>query len=294
MLAVVLIWGVNFTVVKLALREFAPLAFNSLRFSIATAIMLTFLRVRSQPTPADGPFHLPGRDLSRVILLGLSGHTLYQFLFINGIARTTPANSSLLMATSPIWVTLYGYLLHIEATNRLVAAGILLSFAGTTLLILGGGQGISLGGGSVLGDLLILCGAMVWAAYTAGGKPLLTRHSPLKLTALTMIPGTLALDLISLPTLLRQDWTAVTLLGWGCLAFSAVFAVAVGYVFWYTSVQRVGSSRTAVYSNLTPVIAILTGWLILGDRLALLQVIGAAVVLAGIMLTRQGRTREMR
>jgi probable blue pigment (indigoidine) exporter len=67
--------------------------------------------------------------------------------------------------------------------------------------------------------------------------------------------------------------------------------VAAGYVAWYTSVQRVGNARTAIYSNLTPVIAILFSWAVMGSTLAPLQVAGAAVVLGGLILTRQGRTR---
>ncbi len=297
MLSVVLIWGVNFTVVKLGLRSFSPLAFNALRFSLATVIMLAILRLRPGPRPTDagGFAGLRRADLLQVILLGLGGHTLYQVLFINGIARTTAGNTSLLMATSPIFVAILGFLLRVERAGRMVWAGILLSFTGTVLVILGGGPvngdgSVSLGSRSVLGDLFVLAGAMIWAAYTTGSKPLLARYSPLQLTALTMVAGTIPLDLISLPALLHQDWHSVPSIAWGSLLFSAVFAVVMWYVFWYTSVQRVGSARTAVYANLTPVIAITVAWLALGDRFAPLQAVGAVVVLAGIMLTRRGRT----
>jgi drug/metabolite transporter (DMT)-like permease len=283
MLAVACIWGINFSVVKLALRDFSPLAFNALRFSAGTFIMLVIMGLRGETTG------LARRDLLPVFGLGLIGHTFYQVLFINGIARTTSSNSSLLMATSPIWVVIIGHVLKIERTGRLVWAGILLSFTGMLLLILGRGQGISLAEGQMLGDLLVLISAMMWALYTTGSKPLLARYSPLKLTALSMLAGTVMLDLISLPALLSQDWAAITPGAWGGLAYSSVFAVVVGYVFWYTSVQRVGNARTAVYSNLTPVIAVIVAWLVVGDRLTPLQALGALVVLGGIVLTRRGR-----
>jgi drug/metabolite transporter (DMT)-like permease len=66
-------------------------------------------------------------------------------------------------------------------------------------------------------------------------------------------------------------------------------AVAVAYVVWYTSVQRVGSARTAIYSSLTPVVAVMVAWIALGDRMTPLQIMGAVVVLAGVLLTRRGR-----
>jgi len=285
MVAVILIWGINFSVVKLALRDFSPLAFNGVRFGLATAVMVVILVLRGES------FRLARRDLLPIVFLGLSGHTLYQLVFIFGLAATIPANSALLMATSPIFVAIYGRMLGIERTNRLIWDGIVLSFAGI-LMVIGGGGEVSLGGGTLRGDLLILAAAMLWAAYTTASKPLLTRYSPIKVTALSMVAGTIPFVVISVPALLRQDWGASTISGWGALLSSAVFAVVVGYVIWYTSVQRVGNARTAVYSNLLPVVAGVIGWLLLGDRLTPLQLVGAAVVLAGIMLTRRGRMRQ--
>ena len=285
MLSVVCIWGINFPVMKLALRDFSPLVFTALRFSAATLLLMGIMRLRGES------FGLARRDVAPIVGLGLIGHTFYQIIFINGLSRTTSSNSALLIATSPIWVAVYGHLLGIERNSRLVWAGIFLSFSGTLLLILGGKQGISLAGGGLLGDLLILIGAMAWAAYMTGSKPLLGRYSTLKLTALGMLAGTIPLDLISLPALWSQNWTAISLGAWGGVIYSSVFAVTLGYVLWYASVQRIGTARTAIYANLPPVVAVIVAWLVLDDRLALLQGVGAAVVLGGIMLARKGRAR---
>ncbi len=75
------------------------------------------------------------------------------------------------------------------------------------------------------------------------------------------------------------------------MVFSALFAVVIGYLIWYTSVQRVGNARTAVYSNLSPVVAIIFAWLTLGDALGPLQLLGAAIVLIGLVVTRRGRVQ---
>lgn len=283
MLAVVLIWGSNFSVVKVALLHFSPLAFNAARFGIATILILLIMRL------AGESLRLESRDLLPVLFLGLCGHTLYQVLFINGLAYTSPSNASLLMATSPIFVAIYGRILRIERSNRLVWAGIALSFSGIVLVIAGGGAGIHLGAQTVLGDLMVLGAAMLWAAYTTLSKPLLIRHSPLKLTAVTMLAGTVPLVLLSTPQLLAQNWQAIPAPAWGSLAYSTLLAVVLAYILWYTSVQRVGNARTSIYSNLLPVVGIVVAWIFLGDRLAPLQAAGAVVVLAGIVLTRRGR-----
>jgi drug/metabolite transporter (DMT)-like permease len=285
MLSVVLIWGINFSVIKLSLRSMSPLAFNSLRFSLATMVLLAILRLRGES------MRLARHDLLPVVLLGLVGHTFYQLLFINGLARTTPANSSLLMATAPIFVAIYGQVLRVERASGWTWAGIMLSFVGIVLLIGGSETGLQLGGATVVGDLMVLAAAMLWAAYTTGSKPLLARYSPLKLTALTMVAGTVPLVLVSIPALRSQNWSTVPAGAWAGWLYSSLFAIVVAYVAWYTSVARVGTARTAIYSNLTPVVAIIVAWVALGDRLSLLQVFGAAIVLAGLVLTRRGRTR---
>jgi drug/metabolite transporter (DMT)-like permease len=292
MLGTVMIWGLNFTAVKLALRDFSPLAFNGLRFTVATLVMLGFLWQRTR-TPGSGQSMAPSRrDWPAIIGLGLLGHALYQILFIGGMVLTTPANSSLLLATAPIWVAVLGYLLHIERISRVTWAGILLSFCGILVLILGGGGHVDLGGATTRGDLLLLGCAIVWAVYTTASKPLLTRYSPLKLTALSMLAGTIPLVIICFPSMIQQNWAAVTPVGWISFLFSTLLSVVVGYLVWYTSVQRVGNARTAVYSNLTPVFAIIFAWIILDSTLVPLQLLGGVVVLAGLILTRRGRGRQ--
>jgi drug/metabolite transporter (DMT)-like permease len=283
MLGAVLIWGINFGVLKFALQYFSPLAFNAVRFSLATLVMLVALRWQRES------LSISRADLLPVAGLGLLGHTLYQLVFINGMARTSPANASLLMATSPIFVLIYGRILGIERTNRVVWGGIAVSFVGIILLVLGGEGNVRLGGSTVLGDVLVLGAAMLWAGYTAGSKPLLARLSPVKLTTASMVFGTIPLVLISVPSMAQQDWSAPTAGAWAGLFYSAVFSVAIGYVAWYTSVRRVGSARTAIFANLTPVVSVVVAWLFLGYKLTPLQLAGGVVVLAGLMLTRQGR-----
>jgi drug/metabolite transporter (DMT)-like permease len=85
-----------------------------------------------------------------------------------------------------------------------------------------------------------------------------------------------------------MDWQRPTLGAWAGLAYSALFAIVLGFVFWYTSVQRVGNSRTAVYGNITPVLTALSAHFILGERLSPFQALGAAIILAGVYLTRSG------
>ena len=293
MLGAILIWAINFTSVKLALREMAPMAFNGVRLGLAAVAMLIVLVWRAKATQDADLLRMSRRDAWYVILLGLGGHTIYQLLFVTGMKLTTAANTSLLMSTSPIWVAVIGRALRVERITRLMWAGILVSFLGIIVLISGGNGRFALDVSTLIGDLLILGCAILWAGYTTASKPLLNRFAPLKLTAWSMAAGAVPLLVITAPAMAQQDWRAVSALSWAAVLFSALLSMVVGYLIWYTSVQRVGNARTAVYSNLTPIFAIVVAWIALGDRPALLQLLGAAIVLAGLILTRRGRALQV-
>jgi drug/metabolite transporter (DMT)-like permease len=111
--------------------------------------------------------------------------------------------------------------------------------------------------------------------------------------AYTVIFGTLFLVPLSLPAFFHQDWTAVQISDWVAVLYSAFFSLVFGYSAWYYAVGKIGSTRTAVYSNLTPVAGLLVAMIFLGDRLSPLQWIGAALILAGLIVNRMARVVEM-
>jgi len=288
MLGLVLAWGINFAVVKIALRSFEPLASNALRFALASLIMLVFALQQGER------FRLSPREAISMALLGLVGHALYQISFINGLARTSAGNASLLLGTSPIFVALISHFFGIERAKARVWLGVLISFGGSALLVIGSGRQTSVQGSTAAGDLLIIAAAVCWAAYTTFSQPVLARRSPITLTTVSMLIGTPMIVLVSVPQLARQDWGAVPIEGWLCLVYSGAIAIALGYVLWAYAVRRMGNVRTAVYQNMIPIVAGVTGWLVLGDPVRPLQVAAAAIVLSGIALTRAGRGSQIR
>jgi drug/metabolite transporter (DMT)-like permease len=282
LLGVVLVWGINFSVVKASLAEISPLAFNGLRFLLASSTMLILTRA------VEGDLHIQPGDWSRLALVGLIGHTTYQLFFIIGLDHTQAGHSSLMLGLTPVFVALIGLALGIERVGVRVWSGICLSFAGIVLITSGSNDGIHLGEPTLLGDLLTIAATFCWASYTVLAKPLLGRYSPIKFTALTMALGVVPLLIVSVPSLIAQDWGRVTAAGWLGLLYSFSLAIVGAYTVWYASVQRVGSARTAIFSNLTPVIGLTAAWLMLGETLAPVQLIGAAVVVLGISLARRG------
>jgi drug/metabolite transporter (DMT)-like permease len=288
LLLMAIIWGTNYAIVKSAFREIDPQAFNALRLLLASSVMgLASLAARRLHLDED--FHtaarVTGDDWARLILLGLVGHCIYQYLFVGGLARTSVANGSLIISLTPVVITLASAVGGREQIGALHWAGTLLSLAGIYLVI---GRGAHVSGASVRGDLMMMMAVGCWAFYTIGARPLMARHSPVGVTALTMIIGTIVYVPLVSPHLVALPWQAISLAAWLKLMYSAIFALCVAYTIWYAAVRRIGSARTAIYSNLLPLIAMLTAYLWLHEPIGRVKLMGAAAVLCGVALTRQG------
>jgi drug/metabolite transporter (DMT)-like permease len=285
LLALTVVWGINYAVIKVALRSFSPLAFNAIRFALATITIWAVIRVRG------GALRLPRTGLVRLVLLGMLGNAGYQLIFIEGIARTSAANAALIMACSPLLVAVLGVALGRDHLPPTAWTGVAVAVAGVTLLLLANPSGTH-AAGHLAGDVLILLAAATWALYSVLASEAMARASSLAGTLVTFLAGTPILLLVALPSLLRQDWKTIDAGGWLGVAFSGVLAIGIGYLIWNSSLAAVGGARTAVFSNLTPVVAAAFAWLALGERWTGWQMAGAALVLAGIAATRLSSARE--
>jgi drug/metabolite transporter (DMT)-like permease len=284
MAVVVISWGLNFAIVKSAFTDLPPLAFNAMRFSLAASLLVIVLRV------LEGPRRVPRADFRGLLLLGLIGHAGYQGLFITGLSRTSAAHSSLILATTPLFVGALAVAMRLERSSPRMWAGLVIAFVGLSILVEGRAGAAAIAGLPTLtGDLLTLAATLCWAGYTVLARPFLTRVSPLRLTTVTLVLGLPIIVASGVPDLVRLNWAAVRPHAWAALAYSAVFAIVISYVLWSVSVQAVGSSRTAAVSNLTPVVALISAWALLGETLGWAQVGGAAVVLLGVWLARVER-----
>ena len=297
-----IIWGTNYALVKTAFSELEPQAFNFLRLILASCVMAGANLVvrRFHPPDADAargevasifhtPAHVTARDWARLAWLGLVGHCVYQYLFVGGLARTSVANSSLIVASSPVVITL---LSTAGGTEQRIGA---LHWAGTLLSLLGiyvvVGRGAHVTGASLAGDAMLLGAVVCWALYTINARPLMARHSPVGVTALSMLIGTIFYLPLAVPALSRVAWGGVSALTWLKLIYSSLFAICVAYTIWYAAVREIGSARTSVYSNLLPIVAMLTAYVWLREPLGPAKIAGAAAVLGGVALTRLGQTR---
>jgi len=277
----IVIWGVNYAAIKAALSEIEPLAFNALRFVLATLTLLVLVRLHGAAP------HISRKDLVKLVLLGILGNTIYQIIFIQGIAQTTAANASLIMSSCPMLVALLGAALGRDRLASSAWIGVTLAVGGLVLLLSSGSRH-RLETGNLTGDLLIVAAAATWAAYSVLAAGVMARTAPVPATLVTFLAGTPPLVAIAVPSLRSQNWAAVGMRGWFGVGFSGILAIGIAYMLWNVGLAALGGARTAVYQNFTPVVAAAFAWLTLGERWTVLQFAGAAAVVVGIALTRRG------
>lgn len=278
----VIVWGVNYTVIKKALEELHPLVFNTLRFALATLILGVLLRRRG------GPGKMSAKTGVKAALLGILANAIYQLFFIEGLARTNVAHATLIHASMPTQVALLTHFTGRERMRRQGWVGIALTFLGLTLLL----SFRSAEGGpepSWTGDALMFAAAFSWALYTLLAQPVLAKAPASQVTLVGFLAGVPFLALAALPELSKYDLRHLTLATWAGVVFSGIFAIGLGYLVWNYAVHSLGTTRTAIYSNLTPVVASFVAWLTLGERWRLLQLFGAGAALFGVTLTRFSR-----
>jgi drug/metabolite transporter (DMT)-like permease len=284
-LCVMLTWATSFSIVKYGLRELDPLPYATVRFTAATILLLAWAWV------SEGRPVIHRADWLRVAVVGLTTIGAYQALFTIGLKYTTASNSSLMLASIPAWTAVLAVASRQELISNQQIAGILLSFTGVGLAIRGAGADFVLSWESVQGDVMTLVAAALYAWGMVVARPLLARYSSLRMMSWSTLCGTLFLILASGPQLAAQDWSHVSLATWLGLAFITVFGSVFAFVIWFKSVGEIGASRTAIYNNLIPPVAILIAFVTLGESLTLLQALGAAVVIFGVTLTRFGQTK---
>jgi drug/metabolite transporter (DMT)-like permease len=307
LLLMAVIWGVNFSVLKYGTASFLPLAFNSVRVFLGTVAItaVALAATRGQPWPS--------RRVSFTLLgLGVLGNGLYQVLFVEGVARTQAGTASLVLAAGPALIALFGRLRGIERISARGAVGIAASILGVGLVMLGGPAAAARVGAapdaSVLGSVLVFAAAACWAVYTVYLQPHTKSVNGLQLSALTLGGGCVALFVVSVPDLLATTWPASpiayardaaaaggALAGavglfanpWGAMAYSGLIAIVAAYLLFYRGVRILGPTRTAMYANLQPAVALFVAWITFGELPSSVQVLGALAILVGIVLTRK-------
>lgn len=272
-----LIWAVNYSVVKYGMRTLAPLAYNGIRVSLAAVVLAVLAAARGVSWP-------PRRRTAPLLALGVLGNGVYQLFFIFGLAHSRAGTAALMFGASPAFIALLARARGTEHVSARRWSGIALQLAGVAYVVLGSTTA-GVGEDTPLGVALILAGTLCWATYTVLLKPYTACVDGVHVAAITMAGGAVPIALVALPAVRAAPWHAVPPSVWGALTYSGVMALVVAYLLWYRGVRVLGPTRTAMYGNLQPLLALVVAWLALGERPTPWQALGAACLMTGLLLS---------
>jgi drug/metabolite transporter (DMT)-like permease len=274
-----LIWSINFSVIKYGTRFVEPLAYNGARIVLGAGAALFVLALWRRRERIVTPFRM------RLILLGMLGNGLYQYFFIEGLARTRVATTVLLMASTPAAIALLGRVRGVERIALRGWLGIALQLSGVAVLLIGTGAADT-GADSMAGALLVLAAVACWAVYAVALKPVSAHASWVEVTAYTLAGGAIVSAVLGASAIARASWETAPWALWPAIAYSGIMALLVATAFWYIGLKRLGPTRTAMYSNLQPLFAMAIAWAALGEVPTQWQSIGALLIMSGLLLAR--------
>ncbi len=276
---VTLIGGLTPVMAKVALQEIPPLTLASYRFAIAGVLLFIVVKLRrGLPRFARG-------DWWRLVLLASVMVPVNQIGFLIGLRYTRATHAGLLFALSPI-LMFWGSLLLRQAGFRVrMLAASALAFAGAGVVIALTGRG-----GSapmphmVRGDALVLLAVLSWTAFALLSQPLVRRYGPLRTLMTVTLVGALMMLPLTVLDAGRMHFEELTWRGVGGLLYMAVMASFAGMLLWGLAIVKIDAPRVAVVTNLTPVVTVVFGHLLLDEPLSRWILVGAALILGGIYL----------
>lgn len=285
----VIVWGGSFVAARLLLNAdtvgaatLSPAILAASRFSIASLFFLVPL------VKAIARRQLSVRNLLRIAFLGQINFSLYFWLQYIGVQQTNASISSILVVgLIPAVTAFLAQFIGGEKFSPMRLAALLLGFCGVVLIVLQKPIAVSLGSGFLFGAVCLVSNAFAFAIYSNLSKRWMQGISPLVMTGGTMMSGALGLLLLSLVDPASNRWDAVirlNIIQWGALFFLAVVCSVVAYFVYNFALTKIEASRVAVYIYFEPVVTVLLGVTLLGERLSWQTLVGAAIIAASVLI----------
>ncbi|WP_229590285.1 drug/metabolite exporter YedA [Pseudomonas qingdaonensis] len=269
-LALYLVWGSTYLVIRIGIESWPPLLMAGVRFLIAGSLLYGFLRWRGVPAPSWAQWKAAGAIGILLLSCGNGGVTLAEHA---GVASGVAA---LAVATVPLFTLVFGRFFG-HRNTRLEWAGIGLGLAGIGLLNLGSNLQAS-----PLGAALILFAAASWAFGSVWSKSLPLPAGPMA-SAAEMLVGSAALLLGS--ALSGERMTQMpTAAGWGALLYLVFFGSILAFSAYMYLLKHVRPAAATSYAYVNPAVAVLLGILFAGEQIGAEECVAMAVIIGAVVL----------
>ena len=279
-----LAWSGSWITGKLAVAGAPPLEISTARFVIA-AVVLAAIALATRTDLGRG-------NLWPIVLAGFLGYCAYNAFVFVGLTMAPASDGALIVPTTiPVLTALAATFIG-ERLTPMRVAGFALASIGVALVIAAGQTADEISNRRLFGDVLMVLGAVCWAAYTVLGTITMRTRSPLAVVTIAAPIGALCLVPLGFLEKGYADVPAWSLSVWLNVLYLALIGSVASFILFYWVVRRVGAGIAAMTSYLVPVLTLAMAVVLLGDRPQPLQLVGGVVILAGVRLATLRLTRE--
>jgi drug/metabolite transporter (DMT)-like permease len=278
----VIVWGASFIATKVALGEVSPMTVVWLRFGIGVLVLGLAVFKR-------GGLSLPKReDVPYFALLGFIGIAFHQWLQSTGLVTAQASTTAWIVATTPIFMALLGWLVLREKLARTQVVGIALSAIGVFMVVSKGNlASLAVGEFGTPGDILILISAVNWAVFSALSRRGLKEHPAGWMLFHVMVSGWLFVSVLFFAGPGLSEIGQLSLYGWLGIVFLGVACSGLAYIFWYDGLQAIPTSQVGAFLFLEPLIAVIVAAIVLNEPILLASLIGGGTILLGVWLVNR-------
>lgn len=270
----VMIWASSFSGVRISLQGgYTSGHLVLMRFLIASSIFIVYALL------PNTKFRLPAKeDMSKILLLGFVGISIYHFGITFGEQTVSAGTASMFVGSAPIFTSLISVIFLKERLSKTGWIGLLAGFIGILLITLGTSESFTIS----IGALLVLTAAIATSFFFVFQKPLLLKYRPVELTAYVTWAGTLPF-FIFLPGFFETVGNASLSANISAI-YVGIFPAAIGYVTWATALSLAKASSVSSLMYAEPVVAIIIAWITLNELPSGLSIFGGFIAISSVII----------
>lgn len=278
-----IIWGLAFDAISVAVTLLSPVNLTLLRWFVAAAGYLVIL-----PFLGKTKIKFETKDLPRLLVISFANVPLYHLSLNFGETTVSAGVAGLLVALGPVFIVLLSRVSLKEKIGKRLATALIIATLGTILISIPELTGPS---GSIIGVFEVILTAVAYALFAVLSKPLVTKYGALPVAIRAGTIGTVML----LPLLSQNFFSQVARLsaiGWLAVFYLSILSTVLGYSMFYTLVSRGTVSRLSVQLYLIPIVSVIGGALLLGQKVTVFTIVGGATLLLAIALATRAQAKK--
>lgn len=273
-----LCWGFSYIVTKVALKTFSVSALVLVRFCLAALIFLILLSIKGFPKFA-------GKDQVKMIITSFFFPFSYYFMETAALHYTSASEASIIAATIPIVVLILSGIFLKEKISIIGAGGIMISFTGIVVLVLGNMNGELNLGSHLTGNIIMLGAVLSAAIYIVLTHELGKKYSSFEITGTQIIYGTLIFIIISIIQFNKISITQIDSIAVASVLFLAILSTVIAFFCYNYALTKIPAAQASIFINGVPVVTAFSAVFILGEALNLIQILGGLSVIFAVTIT---------